>query len=150
MQFSNTWFSGPRTKRPWTSLTIAMFTVFKHMVQWTKDQVPLNLINYCNVHCLRQSVATGFLAVASPKPRSEHPVHGITASASKSEQKAIILCLPLKCKITKTWLCMKWHGAWFMVYTDLAPRWQQFHVAPAMSALKYTTLVDIQKSALIS
>ena len=33
-----------------------------------------------------------------------------------------------------------------MVYTDLAPRWQQFHVAPAMPALKYTTSVDIQKT----
>ena len=32
-----------------------------------------------------------------------------------------------------------------MVYTELAPRRQQFHVAPAMPALKYTTLVDIQK-----
>ena len=35
------------------------------------------------------------------------------------------------------------HGC--MVYTELAPRQQQFHVAPAMSALKYTTSVDIQK-----
>ena len=32
-----------------------------------------------------------------------------------------------------------------MVYTDLAPRRQQFHVAPAMPALKYTTSVDIKK-----
>ena len=32
-----------------------------------------------------------------------------------------------------------------MVYTELAPRRQQFHVAPAMPALKYTTSVDIQK-----
>ena len=32
-----------------------------------------------------------------------------------------------------------------MVYTELAPRQQQFHVAPAMPALKYTTSVDIQK-----
>ena len=36
------------------------------------------------------------------------------------------------------------HGC--MVYTDLAPRRQQFHVAPAMPALKYTTSVDIQKT----
>ena len=33
-----------------------------------------------------------------------------------------------------------------MVYTELAPRQQQFHVAPAMPALKYTTSVDIQKT----
>ena len=33
-----------------------------------------------------------------------------------------------------------------MVYTELAPRRQQFHVAPAMPALKYTALVDIQKT----
>ena len=33
-----------------------------------------------------------------------------------------------------------------MVYTELAPRRQQFHVAPAMPALKYTTSVDIQKT----
>ena len=33
-----------------------------------------------------------------------------------------------------------------MVYTELAPRRQQFHVAPAMPALKYTASVDIQKS----
>ena len=33
-----------------------------------------------------------------------------------------------------------------MVYTELAPRRQQFHVAPAMPALKYTTSVDIQKN----
>ena len=33
-----------------------------------------------------------------------------------------------------------------MVYTELAPRWQQFHVAPAMPALKYITSVDIQKT----
>ena len=32
-----------------------------------------------------------------------------------------------------------------MVYTEIAPRRQQFHVAPAMPALKYTTLVDIKK-----
>ena len=32
-----------------------------------------------------------------------------------------------------------------MVYTELAPRRQQFHVAPAMPALKYTNSVDIQK-----
>ena len=32
-----------------------------------------------------------------------------------------------------------------MVYTELAPRWLQFHVAPAMTALKYTTSVDIKK-----
>ena len=32
-----------------------------------------------------------------------------------------------------------------MVYTELAPRWLQFHVAPAMPALKYTTSVDIKK-----
>ena len=36
------------------------------------------------------------------------------------------------------------HGC--MVYTELAPRWLQFHVAPAMPALKYTTSVDIQKT----
>ena len=35
------------------------------------------------------------------------------------------------------------HGC--MVYTEPAPRWLQFHVAPAMPALKYTTSVDIQK-----
>ena len=34
------------------------------------------------------------------------------------------------------------HGS--MVYTELAPRWLQFHVAPAMPALKYTTSVDIK------
>ena len=36
---------------------------------------------------------------------------------------------------------------WYMVVwcTQKAPRWQQFHVAPAMLALKYTTLVAIQK-----
>ena len=33
-----------------------------------------------------------------------------------------------------------------MVYTELAPRWQQFHVAPAMPALKYTISVDIKKT----
>ena len=32
-----------------------------------------------------------------------------------------------------------------MVYTELAPRWLQFHVAPAMPALKYTTSMDIKK-----
>ena len=31
------------------------------------------------------------------------------------------------------------------VYTELAPRRQQLHVAPAMPALKYTTSVDIKK-----
>ena len=30
-----------------------------------------------------------------------------------------------------------------MVYTDLAPRRQQFHVVPAMPALMYTTSVTI-------
>ena len=35
------------------------------------------------------------------------------------------------------------HGC--IVYTELVLRWQQFHVAPAMPALKYTTLVAIQK-----
>ena len=35
------------------------------------------------------------------------------------------------------------HGC--MVYTELAPRWLQFHVAPAMPALKYTTSVDKKK-----
>ena len=30
-----------------------------------------------------------------------------------------------------------------MVFTELAPRRQQFHVAPVMPALKYTTSVDI-------
>ena len=33
-----------------------------------------------------------------------------------------------------------------MVYTELAPRRLQFHVAPAMSAIKYTTSVYIQKT----
>ena len=33
-----------------------------------------------------------------------------------------------------------------VVYTELAPRRQQFHVTPAMPALKYTTSVDIQKT----
>ena len=33
-----------------------------------------------------------------------------------------------------------------MVYTELAPKRQQFHVAPAMPALKYTTSVDIRKT----
>ena len=32
-----------------------------------------------------------------------------------------------------------------MVYTEIAPRRQQFLVAPAMPALKYTTSVDIKK-----
>ena len=32
-----------------------------------------------------------------------------------------------------------------MVYTELAPRWLQFHAAPAMPALKYTTSVDIRE-----
>ena len=36
------------------------------------------------------------------------------------------------------------HGC--IVYTELVPRRQQFHVAPAMSALKDTTLVDLQTS----
>ena len=35
-----------------------------------------------------------------------------------------------------------------MVYTELAQRRQQFHLAPAMPALKYTTSVDIQKRAI--
>ena len=35
------------------------------------------------------------------------------------------------------------HGC--LVYTELAPRQQQFNVAPAMPALKYTTSVDIKK-----
>ena len=35
-----------------------------------------------------------------------------------------------------------------MVYTELAPRRQQFNVAPAMPALKYTTSVDTQKRAI--
>ena len=33
-----------------------------------------------------------------------------------------------------------------MVCTELAPRRQQFYVAPAMPALKYTASVDIQKT----
>ena len=33
-----------------------------------------------------------------------------------------------------------------MVYTEIAPRQLQFHVAPAMPAFKYTTSVDIQKT----
>ena len=33
-----------------------------------------------------------------------------------------------------------------MVYTELVPRWQQFHVAPAMPALKYITSADIKKT----
>ena len=33
-----------------------------------------------------------------------------------------------------------------MVYTELALRRPQFHVASAMPALKYTTSVDIQKT----
>ena len=33
-----------------------------------------------------------------------------------------------------------------MVYTRLAPKRQQFHVAPAMPALKCTTSVDIQRT----
>ena len=37
-----------------------------------------------------------------------------------------------------------------MVSTELAPRLQQFHVAPVMPALKYTTLVDIQKHVMKS
>ena len=37
-----------------------------------------------------------------------------------------------------------------MVYTELAPGWQQFHVAPAMPVLKCTTLVDILKRAVKS
>ena len=36
------------------------------------------------------------------------------------------------------------HGC--MVYTELAPIWLQFYVAPAMPALKYTTSVDIKKN----
>ena len=36
------------------------------------------------------------------------------------------------------------HGC--MGYTELAPGRQQFHVAPAMPALKYTSSVDIQKT----
>ena len=32
-----------------------------------------------------------------------------------------------------------------MVYIELAPRWLQFHGAPAMPALKYTTSVDIKQ-----
>ena len=33
-----------------------------------------------------------------------------------------------------------------MVYTELGPRRQQFHVVPAMRALKYTISVNIQKT----
>ena len=36
------------------------------------------------------------------------------------------------------------HGC--MVYTELAPRRQQFHVAPAMPAPKYTTSMDTQQA----
>ena len=43
------------------------------------------------------------------------------------------------------WSAME-HGC--MVYIEFAPRRQQYHVAPAMPALKYTTSVDIQKNAL--
>ena len=42
-----------------------------------------------------------------------------------------------------TWCMVVW-------YTQNAPRWQQFHVAPAMPALKYTTSVDIKKHAIKS
>ena len=34
-----------------------------------------------------------------------------------------------------------------MVYTEFALRWQQFHVAPAMQALKYTMSVNFQKTS---
>ena len=44
------------------------------------------------------------------------------------------------------WVAGEFSSPGCMVYTELAPRWQQFHVAPAMPALKYTTLVDIQKT----
>ena len=37
-----------------------------------------------------------------------------------------------------------------MAYTELALRQQQFHVAPAMPALKHTASVDIQKHAIKS
>ena len=42
--------------------------------------------------------------------------------------------------------------SWCMVVwcRQNAPRRQQFHVAPAMSMLKYTTLVDIKKRAIKS
>ena len=40
------------------------------------------------------------------------------------------------------------HGG--MAYTELALRQQQFHVAPAMPALKHTASVDIQKHAIKS
>ena len=44
------------------------------------------------------------------------------------------------------WLRMKWHGAWLYVVQELVPRRQQFHVAPAMPALKYIiTSMDIKK-----
>ena len=47
----------------------------------------------------------------------------------------------------RMWLCMEYDMEYgCMVYTELAPRWQQFHVAPAMPALEYTTSVDIQKT----
>ena len=36
------------------------------------------------------------------------------------------------------------HGC--MVYIELAPRRLQFHVAPAIPAVKYTTSVDIHKT----
>ena len=59
-------------------------------------------------------------------------------------------CLKCRWQVTvkhaytlRMWLCMKRHV--YMVYTELAPKRLQFHVAPAMRC-KYTTSVDIQKT----
>ena len=62
----------------------------------------------------------------------------------------LLVCL-LFCFLLNYYYYALHEMTWCMVvwWTQNAPRWQQFHVAPAMPAL-YTTLVDIQKRALKS
>ena len=82
-----------------------------------------------------------------------YPFHPCVTTVARKRSRSF--CQKCRWQVTakhahtlRMWLCMKWHGC--MVYTELVPRWQQFHVAPAMPALKYTTSVNIQKRAIKS
>ena len=82
-----------------------------------------------------------------------YPFHPrVTAVARKRSQS---FCQKCRWQVTvkhaytlRMWLCMKWHGAWLAVCTELAPKRLQFHVAPAMPAAVSTPLRWIFKNAL--
>ena len=123
--------------------------------QWNKNTIFLSVVNKCMLFSMwtKSTLLQGqffsfwwWLFISVSVPPSFHgcsihvqdPLHSANSAGGRFHLNT--QACYVRMQLWMTWHCKLVHG--FMVHTQLAPRRQQFHVAPATKqSCKYTTSV---------